>query len=137
MKKRLAIIFSLISLTGCSSGEKKYTLDSPAPTNTQHQKIALNQAQTTLYQEGVLKILPQPETADFLSVKAMQLAGLEGVHVCGYVAHKKGDGNREELPFYVELREEAGTPIIHRGQLGTDASKTSKIKFVCRHHEGA
>ncbi len=130
-----ALLFvCLIVPGGCSGGDKSALGNIPLSA-AGHKPVVLSQAQSKLYKDGVNEIVSNPQTATFRGVKALELKGKPGVHVCGYVAHKNAGGENRELPFYVELRDENGAPLIHRGQVGDDETKRSKVKFVCRHHE--
>ncbi len=95
--------------------------------------VQLTDAQVTVVHDGVKKIVANPDTAKFSKETAVSLAGKPGVHVCGYVNHIAAGGRTPDLPFYVELRGEAGQPVAHRGQVGQDDAKRAKVKFVCRH----
>lgn len=95
----------------------------------------LSAEQVALYQAGVKEILPAPETASFQGVRALEYGTPKGVHICGYVGYSAPQKVRQEVPFYVELRQEDGKPLVHRGQVGTDEAKRAKVKFVCRGHE--
>ncbi|GJM02787.1 MAG: hypothetical protein DHS20C08_12880 [Rhodomicrobium sp.] len=97
------------------------------------QQVTLSPAQTEVYQTGIKGLITSSETADFVSVKTLKFSSQPGLHICGYASYQLS-GAKKETPFYVEIREEEGKPTLHRGQLGSDAAKLSKVKFVCRHH---
>ena len=95
-------------------------------------RVALTQAQSKVVEDGVRQMVENPR-AQLKAVTATRIAKQPGVHVCGYVMSRDGGGKAgPDLPFYVELREAEGKPVAERGQVGTDPSKLSKIKFVCR-----
>ena len=95
-------------------------------------RVALTQAQNKVVEDGVRQMV-ENAGAQLKAVTATRNASLPGVHVCGYVMSKDASGKEgPDLPFYVELREAEGKPVAERGQVGTDPSKLSKIKFVCR-----
>lgn len=97
-------------------------------------EISLNAAQAKVVEDGVRSMIGNPSAASFQGVAARKLDGKEGVHVCGYVT---AAGLSGQTRFYVELRDEAGGPVAHRGQVGTDDAKLAKVRFVCRRHDGA
>ncbi len=95
-------------------------------------RVALSPAQNKVVEDGVRKMV-ENAAAQLKAVTATRIAAQPGVHVCGYVMSKDASGKEgPDLPFYVELREAEGKPVAERGQVGTDPSKLSKIKFVCR-----
>ena len=105
----------------------------PSASQPGFQPITLTDIQLQTVQAGVKTMLDEPPTAALSAVKAA--SSEDGhVHVCGYVTYGvPGGAPREPLPFYVELSADAGTVKAERGQVGTTASKRSKIAFVCRH----
>ena len=115
-------------LTGCASG------GSPASSEfTGVKPVALTTAQSQVVEDGVKQMVLNPGSAELSAVSATTVAQQPGVHVCGFVKTKDATGKEgADLPFYVELRELDGKPVTERGQVGSDPSKISKIKFVCR-----
>ncbi len=130
------ILFALM-LAGCSSGQDASLLGQSPIGEGGAKTVSLSAAQVKLYQNGLMEIVPNRQTADYKSVTALEFTGKPGVHICGYVTFEDEGGKRSEKRFYVELRRQEGSDdyALHRGQLGTDAAKLSKVKFVCRHHE--
>lgn len=95
-------------------------------------RVALTQAQNQVIEAGVRQMV-ENAGARLKAVTATRIASLPGIHVCGYVMSKDAGGkDGPDVPFYVELREAEGKPVAERGQVATDPSKRSKIKFVCR-----
>jgi hypothetical protein len=94
--------------------------------------VVLTLAQNKVVEDGVRQMAANPG-AQLKAVTATRIAEQPGIHVCGYVATKGANGKEgTDLPFYVELREAEGKPVAERGQVGSNPSKLSKIKFVCR-----
>jgi len=118
----------LAVLTGCAGGSR------PGPSaEFGVSRVALTSEQSQLVEDGVRQMVENPGSAQLSAVSAITIAQQPGVHVCGYVKTKDAAGKEgPDLPFYVELREADGKPVTERGQVGSDPSKTSKIKFVCR-----
>ena len=128
MHHRLAVLVVLGLLAGCRS-----TSTAPTPDQTSLRPITLTDAQLQTVQAGVKTMLDGPPSAELSAVKAVSSPEDGGVHVCGYVTYKTAVGaSQEALPFYVELSAQSGTHKAERGQVGTTASKRSKIDFVCR-----
>lgn len=125
----LIIAMSMTLLvTGCAGGGSR-----PA-TNPQTgvTRIALNEAQNKVVEDGVRQMVANAG-ARLKAVTSTRIPEQPGIHVCGYVMSKDANGkDGPDLPFYVELREAEGKSVAERGQVGTDPSKLSKIKFVCR-----
>lgn len=123
----LFILLMLSVLSACSSANR------PAPVSeTGARRIALTSAQSKLVEDGVKEMMESPG-AQLSAVTAISMAQQPGIHVCGYVKSPGAAGKEgPDLPFYVELREADGKPVTERGQVGSDPSKISKIKFVCR-----
>lgn len=140
MRNRLiaSLIISLM-LAACSSEQNKSQLGAITGNAEKYQPIELSAEQTSLYQKGLKEILPVNRPAKFNAVKTIKFSNQPGLHICGFVAFKPASGEPIEQPFYVELREqqEDGVKknVIHRGQIGSDPAKLSKVKFVCRHHQ--
>jgi hypothetical protein len=124
----LTVAAMVLVLGGCTGGGNR-----PASTSQEGvARVALTQAQNKVVEDGVRKMVENSD-AQLKAVTATRNASLPGVHVCGYVMSKDAGGkDGPDLPFYVELREAEGKPVAERGQVGTDPSKRSKIKFVCR-----
>ena len=118
----------LTVLSACASGNR------PVPAaESGVSRITLTREQSQLVEDGVKQMVANPGSAQLSAVSAISIARQPGVHVCGYVRTKDAAGKEgPDLPFYVELREANGKPVTERGQVGSDPSKTSKIKFVCR-----
>lgn len=136
---KLALLtFLVFTLTGCSSGESPTLIGKTSAEKAGQQQVTLTQEQVTLYQTGlgelIKSISPKDSAPDFISVKTLKFTNQPGQHICGYARYKDQQAKRLETPFYVELREEEGKPTLHRGQLGSDEAKLSKVKFVCRYH---
>ncbi len=117
-------------VSACASGGNR-----SSATATQHigvTRVTLTQAQNQVIEEGVRQMV-ENTGAQLKAITATRIAEQPGVHVCGYVTKKGANGkDGPDVPFYVELREAEGKPVAERGQVGTDPSKLSKIKFVCR-----
>lgn len=115
-------------LAACASGGAR-----PAPTQYAGvTRVALTPAQSKVVEDGVREMV-ENTGAQLKAVTSTRIASLPGVHVCGYVMSKEAGGkDGPDLPFYVELRDVEGKPVAERGQVGSDPSKRSKIKFVCR-----
>lgn len=125
---RLVLTATMLTmLSACASGNR------PAPiAETGVSRVTLTAAQSKLVEDGVKQMVENPG-AQLSAISATSIARQPGVHVCGYVKTKGAAGKEgPDLPFYVELREANGKPVTERGQVGSDASKTSKINFVCR-----
>lgn len=142
LPKFLVTIISLaaLSLLASCSGNQSEEITLIGKQTTQTEKIAGNHSlslsaeETTLYQDGIRGLIGVSNETKFVSVKTMKLGAEHGRHICGYARYKDATGTSQETPFYVEIRTVDGKPTLHRGQLGSDASKLSKVKFVCRHH---
>lgn len=106
----------------------------PAATEfTGTRPVALTAAQSQVVESGVKKMVANPQGAALKSVTAVTVDQLPGIHVCGHVSAKGVDGKQgPDLPFYLELREADGKPVAERGQVGSDPSRLSKVKFMCR-----
>jgi hypothetical protein len=112
----------------CASGGNR----SVANTQTSVTRVALTQAQNKIIEDGVRQMVSN-NAAQLKAITATRIPEQPGIHVCGYVMKKDANGkDGPDVPFYVELREAEGKPVAERGQVGTDPSKLSKIKFVCR-----
>lgn len=124
-----ALLLMLPILSACASANR------PAPVaQSGVSRITLTSAQSKLVDDGV-KQMVENQGAQLSAVSAISIAQQPGVHVCGYVKTQDAAGKEgPDLPFYVELRELNGKSVTERGQVGSDPSKTSKIKFVCRRH---
>lgn len=136
--KIFAAILTVVLLSwlqGCSADQATPLTNADNAAKTGQQTIALNPAQTELYQSSLKQILPNPATARFTGVKALKFADQSGIHICGYVKNNNENGEAAETPFYIELRMENDQDIVHRGQVGSDPAKLAKVKFVCRHHQ--
>ncbi len=128
-----SFVMSPFWLLGCSGQTGGVGLSEPAASGGA-QAIKLTESQTSIVHDGVRKMIANPGTAQFKPAQAVTLQGKPGIHVCGYVSHKPQESSAlAELPFYVELREENGQTLAHRGQVGLDEAKRAKVKFVCRH----
>ena len=115
-------------LCACTSGGNRPA----ANTQTGITRVALTQAQNQVVVDGVRQMV-EDTGAQLKAVSSTRIPEQPGVHVCGYVMSKDASGkDGPDLPFYIELREAEGKPVAERGQVGTDPSKLSKIKFVCR-----
>ncbi len=126
----LTLAAMTLALGGCAGGGNRA---GPA-SQVGVARVALTQAQNKVVEDGVRQMV-ENAGAQLKAVTATRNASLPGVHVCGYVMSKDAGGkDGPDLPFYVELREVEGKPVAERGQVGTDPSKLSKIKFVCRHN---
>ena len=127
MRQLLSAFVLLSLLTACRA-----TGTSPPPDQPGFRPTTLTDIQLQTVQAGVKTMLDEPPTAALSAVKAA--SSEDGhVHVCGYVTYGiAGGAAREPLPFYIELSAEAGAVKAERGQVGTTASKRSKIAFVCR-----
>lgn len=123
----LFILLMLTVLSACSGANR------PAPVSESGaRRIALTSPQSKLVEDGVRQMIENPG-AQLSAVTAISIAQQPGVHVCGYVKSTDAAGKEgSDLPFYIELREADGKPVAERGQVGSDPSKISKIKFVCR-----
>ena len=118
----------VLLLAACASGGNR---PSSAPQEGVT-RVALTAAQSKLVEDGVRQMAANP-AAKLKAVTATRIASQPGVHVCGYVMSIDASGKEgPDVPFYIELREAEGKPVAERGQVGTDQSKLSKIKFVCR-----
>lgn len=96
-------------------------------------RIELSAAQSGAVEAGVRQMVGNPGRAEISAVRALTRSGDGGVHVCGHVRYDSAPGpDAGALPFYLELREVGGKPVPERGQVGTDAAKLSKVKFMCR-----
>jgi hypothetical protein len=111
-------------LAGCGSNAPSAQVSDGAG-----RKIALTPAQSAVVEAGLKEMTEDATAAPTGPVVAMAFDGEPGTHVCGHV--KKGGAT---LPWYIELREQNGTPVAERGQVGSDPSKLSKVTFVCRRH---
>jgi len=124
----LMVALIALFLTGCASGGSR-------PTSTKHAGVtlvSLSQAQNKIVVDGVRQMVDN-RGAQLKAITATRNAEQPGVHVCGYVVAKDANGkDGQDVPFYVELREAEGKPVAERGQVASDPSKLSKIKFVCR-----
>lgn len=143
---KLIPIWVFLLLSACSGEQNKTQLGAISDVDTsavatKAELMPLTPGQIHLYQQGLAEIIPSQQSAKFNAVKSMKFSNQPGLHICGYAAFKTATGQQSELPFYVELRQQIteGTSkdIIHRGQLGTDPSKLSKVNFVCRHHNSS
>lgn len=115
-------------LCACASGGNRPV----ASMQTGVTRVALTQAQNKIIEDGVRQMV-QDKGAQLKAVTSTRIPEQPGVHVCGYVMSKNANGkDGPDVPFYVELREAEGKPVAERGQVGTDPSKLSKIRFVCR-----
>lgn len=130
----LAAVLMAFTLAGCT-GESISLLGENSETENGNKTITLTEDQVRLYQDGVRAAIPNPESANFVSVKAMELKGQPGLHICGHVKYDDAAATPTEAPFYAELREEEGKPTLHRGQVGEDEAKRAKVDFVCREHK--
>lgn len=118
---------ALVVMTGCATGNRPASSEYPGVS-----PVALTSAQSQLVEDGV-KQMVENQGAQLSAVSAITIAQQPGVHVCGYVKTRDAAGKEgPDLLFYVELREVDGKPVTERGQVGSDPSKISKIKFVCR-----
>jgi hypothetical protein len=126
----LTLAAMTLALGGCAGGGNR-----AGPASQEGiARVALSPAQNKVVEDGVRKMV-ENAAARLKAVTATRIAAQPGVHVCGYVMSKDASGKEgPDLPFYVELREVEGKPVAERGQVGTDLSKLSKIKFVCRHN---
>lgn len=129
----LASLF--FTLSACSSDNNIAGVTTKAPESTNFKMLQLQPDQIKLYQDGIKTLIPNPDSANFKIVKALKYTAKEGLHICGYAITVNLKNNPVEIPFYVELLQEAETTVVHRGQVGTDEAKLSKVKFVCRHHQ--
>ena len=115
-------------ITACASGGNRPAASGHAGVT----RVVLTHAQSQVVDAGVRQMV-ENTSAQLKAVTATRIASLPGIHVCGYVMTKDANGkDGPDVPFYVELREAEGKPVAERGQVGTDPSKLSKIKFVCR-----
>ena len=132
------LIISLL-LAACSGGQDNSQLGAITGNVEKYQPYELTADQTSLYQKGLKEILPTTGPVNFNAVNTIKFSNQPGLHICGFVAFKATSGEQTEQPFYVELRIEqddgASKTIIHRGQIGSDPAKLSKVNFVCRHHQ--
>lgn len=126
--------FAALALVGCTN-EQGLSLIGGEDADQGNKVITLTEEQTMTYQNGVRAAIPNPDSANFLSVKAMELKGQPGLHICGDVRYDDAAATPTEAPFYAELREEEGKPKLHRGQVGEDEAKRAKVDFVCRNHK--
>ncbi|MGI9385115.1 MAG: hypothetical protein ACR2PO_18335 [Methyloligellaceae bacterium] len=124
MHHRLGAFVLLGLLAACRA-----TSTAPTPDQPGFAPVTLTAVQLQTVQAGVKTMLDEPPSAELSAIKAASSAKDGNIHVCGYVNTKASD---EALPFYVELSAGSGTPKAERGQVGTTASKRSKIDFVCR-----
>jgi hypothetical protein len=114
----------MLGLTACARSSSPSSAEF-----TGTRPVALSDAQRQVVDAGVREMMQNAQQVGLKSVTAIKVEDLPGVHVCGHVT----SGGRD-LPFYIELREASGAPVAERGQVGTDASNFSKVKFKCRRH---
>jgi hypothetical protein len=114
----------MLGLTACARSSSPSSAEF-----TGTRPVALSDAQRQVVDAGVREMMQNAQQVGLKSVTAIKVEDLPGVHVCGHVT----SGGRD-LPFYIELREASGAPVAERGQVGTDASNFSKVKFMCRRH---
>lgn len=139
--KTIILIIIASTLPACNVSEEQLSVNALSSSPPQMinasgdtlQKISLSKEQVHMIQEAVKKVISYPNIAQFEEITAVSFAQKPGIHICGSVAYTIGSKN-ESLPFYVELRKDGTNDIIHRGQVGTDKSKSSKVNFVCRYH---
>ncbi|MEO1207623.1 MAG: hypothetical protein AAFV45_14950 [Pseudomonadota bacterium] len=134
MAKRVAVVMAIGVVAACGANPPATTAAALAPKADFATDENLTAAQSVLVKQAVQKMLPQPETVRLSAVNGKTLQGKEGFHVCGYAS---GGGLTGDTPFYVELRQAARQWTSHRGQVGADAARLAKVRFVCRHHDGA
>lgn len=132
--KIIGCLSVMFCLTGCGSQDTASLVGSSPPDEGAFEIASLDANEVQLYRDGLKQIIVNPQTAKFLGVKALKFSIKDGVHVCGYVNHSNSEGLVKDVPFYVELRRDAGVSVVHRGQIGSDPAKLSKVKFVCRYH---
>jgi hypothetical protein len=97
--------------------------------------VALKPAQTAAVEDGVRRMVPNPETAKFSAPVARMGKEDATVDVCGHVGYlDPATAKTVEQPYYVELRETNGRPAAERGQVGGDPAKLAKVRFMCRKH---
>ena len=103
--------------------------------NVEDQPVVLTSAQLLSIQAGVKQMIVNPESAQFSRATAFTIPPEAGIHVCGYVKYKGENGTYgAHFPYYLELRDKDGKTVAERGQVGSDPSKLSKVKFMCRRH---
>ena len=129
---RIAVIVLTIGLEACSMNNTQ-NASTAAVAAGSSATIKLSSEQVNVVTEGVKQIVANPQSVEISSTTAVALAGKPGIHVCGYLTHEAAGGRTPELPFYIEVRDEAGKPVAHRGQVGLDDAKRASVKFVCRH----
>lgn len=151
LRKPIQILILSALIAGCSENSERFSFKN-IPTfgildrsekkaevaqggeNVELAILTPNQAK--MVRESVRKVIPNSFAADFKEIKAVRFSEKEGLHVCGYIEYSQASQQNEKtIPFYVELRNAQQQDVVHRGQVGTDRSKTSKINFVCRFHK--
>ncbi len=101
--------------------------------STKPDTVRLSKEQVGAVQDGVRRMIPNPDSAKFLGDTARKAKEGPGIDVCGHVDYLDSDGKtRVEQPYYVELRKTNGQPNAERGQVGGDPSKLAKVRFLCR-----
>ena len=130
---RVGVVLGALHVSACSSpGTPTSGLADRNPVGTS--AIVVTPEQRKLIEDSVRSILDTASDVSVSRPEAVRLANQPGTHACGYVSFTSGDGKRRsDVPYYVELRENAGQPKAHRGQVAVDESKRAKVKFVCRH----
>ena len=128
----LCVICAGVATSACSTAPANSSAGPTAADLPGSDVIGLDDKQHEVVEASVKQMLGERKATDFVGVAARRQGGSDGLHVCGYV---KANGVAGRTRFYVELRDENGKPIAHRGQVALDDAKRAKVRFVCRHHE--